>query len=178
MAERAGEVGLEFDRALKAGRRLGRPAAKQQGHAEVVVRLRIVRVELRNFAERRNCLGPPAGVEVLLACEEQRPQPTPYVRLGPLGRSGERSRARLLGPAAVLELSAAAAWASVVPSDLCSRNGRCAHCAEGRFLPTDRLKLYALARKWSWRADRCSDVWRDSFGRPAAPGGRTGLRRW
>ena len=39
--------------------------------------LRIVRVELDDFAERRNSLGPPFGVEVLLACEEQRPQPAP-----------------------------------------------------------------------------------------------------
>ena len=93
--------------------------------------------------ERRNRLGPPAGVEVLFACKEQRSQPTLYVRRGLLDRSGARSR--LLGPAAVLELSAAAARASVVPPDLCFRNGRgaCAHLA--RFLPTDRLKLYALA---------------------------------
>ena len=37
--------------------------------------LRIVRVDLDDFVERRNRLGPPSGVEVLLACEEQRLQP-------------------------------------------------------------------------------------------------------
>ena len=47
--------------------------------------LRIVRVDLDNFVERRNRLGPPAGVEVLLAREEQRLQPMP---LGPPGTPG------------------------------------------------------------------------------------------
>jgi hypothetical protein len=77
MAERAVEAGLQLDRPLEAGSRLSWTAAEQQGHAEVVVSVRIVRVDLRNFVEQRNRLGPPSGVEVLLACKKQRPQPTP-----------------------------------------------------------------------------------------------------
>ena len=44
--------------------------------------------------------------------------------------------------------------ASVVPPDLCARSGRGAGCAHlAGFLPTDRFKLYRLARGWS-RAGR------------------------
>ena len=86
-----------------------------------------------------------SGVEVPLGFEEELLQPLPHGgrRLRPLGRSGGKSRARLFGLAAVLELSAAAARAGVVAADLCRRDGRDADCAHstGSSLSYD-LQLY------------------------------------
>ncbi len=100
---------------------------------------------------------PTCGVEVLLACEDSARSLPLTSAWDPWAVPAERSLARLLGPAAVLELSPPPHGQRCPVRPLLLRNGRGAHCAHfGRFLPTDRLKLYALARKWSWRADRCS----------------------
>ena len=77
MAERAIEAGPESTACSKAGGRLSRPAAEEPHHAEVVVRVRIFRVQPHDFAEQRNCLGPPSGVEVPLAFEEEGLEPFP-----------------------------------------------------------------------------------------------------
>jgi hypothetical protein len=107
--------GSQLHRPLEGRRRIGRPAKTQIGNTEVMMRLRTVRVESRDFLERVNCIGQPSGIPMCLGCQKQGLQPLP----GSGRQRGPSAIARAPRLAAVLEFLAAAAGAQVVAADFC-----------------------------------------------------------